>query len=154
MSGVSGDQDQGGSGMISKIVSMAGIAGKSVVVPMVQGYIRDEMLRILNQHDPEKLESYILVQYPLVQQDAPDNVKSGLQRVGPMYAEEIRQTVTPDNILSWMENPEEHVEAEEDDYENIRACAEIIKETPGGRQWLESQVLAVWVLCDVADTGA
>lgn len=146
-----GESPKGVDGMISKITSMAGVAGKTLVLPMVKEYIQTQVINVLNENGPEQLEQYILVQYPLVDNDLPDRVKQGMQRVGPKYSAEIRQHVTPDNVLEWLDNPEEIIDADEETYEQIRECKRIIEETPRGRQWLRSQVLAVWILCGVAD---
>jgi hypothetical protein len=149
MSGQAGDADGGGDGRIGQIASLAKFAGKSVVLPMLKGLIRDEVVKLLNENDPEELRNYITVQYPLVEQDLPPRVKQAMRKVGPRFADDIEEEVTTENILSWLEDPDEHVDMPDAEAEQVQACADIIRETPGGEEWLENQVRSVWQLCGV-----
>jgi len=153
MSGSADAGDDGEQSRLQRIIQMAKVAGASIVVPMVQSYIRDEVVSLVRNHDPEELREYILVQYPLVEEEVPENVETGLRQLGPQFSAEIQNYVTPENVLSWLDTPEEYIDADEEEYDRIKRCGEIIRETPRGTQWLEAQVLAVWALCGLTDGG-
>jgi hypothetical protein len=153
MSGSADAGDDGEQSRLQRIVQMAKVAGASIVVPMVQSYIRDEVVSLVRNHEPEELREYILVQYPLVEEEVPEGVKNGLRQLGPQFSQQIQSYVTPENVLTWLDNPEEHIDADDEEYDRIKRCGEIIRGTPRGEQWLQAQVLAVWALCGLTDGG-
>ena len=149
MSGETGDPEVG-SGFVQQILTVAETAGAQVAVPMLQSMVQKKVIRLLNEHDPEELQERIEVQYPLVQEDLDDNIKQALGRVGPQFEDQIKSTVNPEGVMYWMRNPEEYIDADDEEIEQIRECAEIIDETPGGDRWLMMQVITLWEIAGIA----
>lgn len=139
-----------GSGFVDQILTVAETAGASVAVPMLQSMVQKKVIRLLNDNGPEDLRELIEVQYPLVQEDLDENIKQALGRVGPKFEGQIKRTVNPEAVMHWMNNPDEYIEADEAEIEQIEACAEIIEETPGGDRWLMMQVITLWEIAEIA----
>jgi len=143
------DAENPDGGSVDKILSVAKVAGSTVVVPMVRGYVRTQTTEILSQNDPERLQGYIAVDYDLVYEEMPEHVRSGLETVGPRFADQIETVLTPDAVMEWLREPQQHLDVDESTAEDLRRCASIIENTPGGRAWLRSQVVAVYDVCDI-----
>lgn len=139
-----------GNGFVDQILTVAETAGASVAVPMLQSMVRKKVIRLLNDNGPEDLRELIEVQYPLVQEGLDENIKQALGRVGPKFEDQIKSTVNPEAVMYWMNNPDEYIEADEAEIEQIETCAEIIEETPGGDRWLMMQVITLWEIADIA----
>lgn len=131
---------------IQKIARVAKVAGKSVAGPMVENFVRSRVVDLLSQHDPETLRQYIHVNYPLVEEELPEGVKEALQNAGPQFEEEIKHFVRPEKVMEWMENPQEWLDPEEHPQAvaDVRECHDIIKNTPGGEEWIEELCLQFW----------
>lgn len=150
-----GDSALGGLLSPSKLGSLAmkaKVAGKQAVVPMLQEAIREEVVRLLNQHDPEKLRQYIDVGYPLVEKDLPDGYKNALGNLGPSFENQIMQMVNPETVMGWLDNPEEWMDEDTDPetIADVREVGRIIRTHPGGEEWLARQILAFYEVCNIA----
>lgn len=148
------DGSDGGSdwgGRVDQIGRMLKFGGKAVAGPMVKEFIRTRVVRILSQRDPSTLQNYILTDYALVENDTPPKVRNVLGNIGPQFSEEIQELVTPERVLGWLEEPEEWMDVAEhpERAADIRECYQIIKNTPGGEEWLEEQCIAVYEIAGV-----
>lgn len=151
MSGdVSGDGGVAGPS-INKVLSALKMGGKMVAGPMLQSMIREQVVVLLRKHDPEVLKRYITVNYPLVHEEMPQNYKNALANVGPQFEDEIQQMVRPQQIMAWLQNPDEWFDVDEhpEKAEDVKRCHEVITETPGGQQWLEEQCIAVYQIAGI-----
>jgi len=152
MSGHSGKEAESGwQDRISQITRMLKFGGKAVAGPMVRKFIRNRVVAILSEKEPQILQNYILTDYPLVENNTPQKVRNALGNIGPQFEEEIQQLVTPENVLDWLEYPEEWLDVSQNPQQaqDLRECHQIIKNTPGGVEWLEDQCLAVWQIAGV-----
>jgi hypothetical protein len=148
------DTDSGGTfgaGKLAKIVTTAKVAGKKAALPILKGAIRDEMVRLLNEEDPETLRQYIDVGYPMVRNDLPDGYKSALSSAGPQFEDDIIALVNPETIMGWLAAPEEWMgdDAGPEDIAQVRRVGEILQTHPGGEEWLSQQVLALYEVCNI-----
>lgn len=145
----SGGRDWGD--RIDQISRMLKFGGKAVAGPMVKEFVRNRVVRIFAETDPSTLQNYILTDYDLVKNDTPPKVRNVLGNIGPQFSEEIQQLVTPERVLGWLENPEEWMDVQQypDRAADIRECYQIIKNTPGGEEWLEEQCIAVYEIAGV-----
>lgn len=140
-----------------KLLNMASMFGKSAIIGQVQSMLIPKIVQIFSEHDHEDLKRMILTDYDLVKEHTPEGVRTALQNVGSspetrQYFETlVMETVTPENILLWLRNPEEWLDAEEaaEQREELRKCAEVIENTKGGPQWLEEQVLDVYRIANI-----
>lgn len=151
---MSGDAAAGGEGpgsKVDKILSTLKLGGKVVAGPMVQSMLREQVVVLLRQYEPDVLEQYIQVNYPLVQKELPQNYKNALANVGPQFAGEIQQMVRPAQVLDWLENPDGWLDVDEhpEKAEEVRECHRVITETPGGQEWLADQCVQIWKIADV-----
>lgn len=146
MIGGNGDDGSRLSNIVDRVAGTAKIAGKSMAVPAVKQYVREKAVEALRDNDPEDLERYITVNYPLIRNSLSDEVKQALGNACPQFEGVIKSTVTPDKVMYWLENPEEWMDedADEETLEEIRQAAQIIHETPGGERWLQNQVIDLW----------
>lgn len=153
------DDDSGGLGGLlspSKLASMAAQAklmGKQSVVPMIQRSVRDELVRLLNEHDPDELRKYIDVGYPMLREELPQGYKNAFSTLGPQFEDQIYQTVNPETVKSWLNNPDEWMgdDADAETVEEVREIGRILDEYPGGEQWLEQQLVDFYDLCDIIE---
>jgi len=150
MSGESG-QDLPDASRLEKLAGMAKGFGGLAATSAVQGIIREQVVALLNDHDPEELRQYIIVNYPLVREELPAEYKRVISNVGPSLAGQIEAAVTPEAIMTWLRDPEEWMDddAPEEHLDQIRECARIIEETPEGERWLQAQVVEIYGLAGV-----
>lgn len=141
---------------LKQLASTASALGKSAVMPALQSLLRREMVSILSEHDAEELERYIDVQYPLVENEIPEGYESALREVGPQFSETVAAMVTPEQVMAWLEEPEEWMDTDANAQEaaEARRCAEIIRTHPQGEPWLEAQVFYIYEITGVLDTPA
>lgn len=149
-----GSSDDGGSGRmpdLEQLASTAKMFGKAAVAPAIQNMLRKQVVKLLQSHDPEKLEEFILTQYPLVQEELPQQYKNVLANVGPQFDDTIQNIVRPENVMYWLKEPKEWMEDGTDieHLRQVRECHDIIQETPGGELWLQNQCLDVWKMAGV-----
>jgi len=133
----------------SRIATLAQTAGAAVAVPALKSYVQRQVIDLVNSEDPDQLRECIEEDYPLVKEGLGEGTRNALGSVGPQFEDQIKSTVNPEGILTWLENPEEYIDAGDDEYEQIRRCAEIIHETEGGRTWLTSQVIQLWKVAGI-----
>lgn len=148
------DGSDGGSELsdrVDQIGRMLKFGGKAVAAPMVKEFVRSRVVRILSDRDPSTLQNYILTDYDLVENDTPPKVRNVLGNIGPQFSEEIQELVTPDRVLGWLKEPEEWMDVGDHPQKaaDIRECYQIIKNTPGGEEWLEEQCIAVYEIAGV-----
>jgi len=146
MFGLGSDDEGGLSDVVSRVATTAKVAGKSMAVPAVKKFVREKAVAALNNHDPDELEGYILVDYPLIREELDPQTKEALGNACPQFAGAIQSEVTPENVMMWLRNPEEWMDDDtpEETLEEVRRVAEVIESTPGGQKWLEAQVLSLW----------
>lgn len=137
---------------LQRLASMAGTVGKAAVVPAVQDIVRDQVVDILQEQDPEKLQELIYVEYPLVRRQMPERYVNVLGQVGPQFEDEIRAMVHPSQVLKWLKHPDEWMDVEENPTTaaKIRKCHEVITETEGGEEWLAMQTYHLYQMAGVA----
>lgn len=134
---------------LASVLTTAKMLGSSAAGSMVKAQLREKVVSILSEHDPDELRRYILVQYPLVANDTPEQVRNVLSNTGPQFEEDIREHVTPEKIMYWLEHPEEWMDEDDDKHEEVRRCAEVIYSTRGGEQWLTQQVEDLYVIAGI-----
>jgi hypothetical protein len=141
---------------LGQLADMAGMLGKAAVLPTVQDLLREQLVSILQENDPEVLRNYIYVDYPLVREELPEKYQEVLSDLGPKFEDEIKAMVHPDNILSWLESPEAWMDVEENPElaEQVRECHRIIEETEGGREWLSMQTYHLYLIAGIADSAS
>lgn len=142
---------------LSSIVKTYVLQGKRAAVVETQRHLIPHILKVFAEHDEETVYKFIVTDYPLVEERLPDSVKNALHNLAqngqlrPVYQGWVMEYVTPENILTWMRNPDEWLDAEdaEDQRMNLRLCAATIEETEGGRAWLEEQVMEIYHYADI-----
>lgn len=137
---------------LQRTLEKVSMFGQTAAVTAAQQFLMPYILRVFADHDEGDLRRMILSNYPLVEKQTPPGVKRALENLGSnprlrqQYEESVVQMVQPGNILTWMRTPEDWLDIEEADEqrERLKACADVIEETPGGQAWLEAQVLQVY----------
>lgn len=131
---------------VGRVMNALKLGGKIAARPMVESMLREKVVFLLRKHDPDKIEQFIQVNYPLVAKQMPQNYKNAIANAGPHFEEEIQQYARPDQVLHWLEHPEEWMDVDEHSQKaaDVRECYRIITTTPGGRDWLERQCIEVW----------
>lgn len=137
---------------LQKLAQTASLLGKSTVIQQVQQMLMPHILAIFSEHDHGELEKMIQTNYRLVDNHTPPGIKNALQNLGsnPELREQwegvVLTYVTPENIKQWLRNPEEWLDADEAERQRaeLRRCADVIEETPGGEEWLQSQVMDLY----------
>lgn len=131
--------------------------GRDAGMVAAQQLILPRVLEVFGEHDHEELKRMILANYDLVQNDTPPEVRSVLENIGSnpelreQWAGIITTTVTPENVLNWLHNADEHLDDDVDE-ERIREmeyCAIVIEDTSGGRQWLERQLYDLYAIAGI-----
>lgn len=143
---------ENGESRLQSIASMAKLLGKDVGVTMAQKWLMPKILQIFTEHDHQELRRYILSNYDLVENETPPGIKRALRNLGndpqlrSQYEQVVMTYVTPDNVIHWLEHPEEWLEDEDADEQRVelKACAETIKTTAGGELWLQRQILQIY----------
>jgi len=138
---------------IASLAARAKLVGKSAVAPTIQTLLRDEVVRLLREHDPEELERYMDVQYSLVHNELPEGYQSALATIGPTFSDQIQQIVTPQQIQAWLEHPEEWMDVEENPERvaDVREVARLIRTHPDGQQYLQAECLSMYDICGILD---
>lgn len=140
-----------------RLLEMATLLGKSKIISQVQSMLVPKVVEIFSEHDNEDLRRMILTDYDLVKNHTPPGIKQTLQNVGSsretrQYFEAmVMESITPENIIKWLRNPEEWLDADEaaEQREELRQCADVIENTQGGMEWLERQVLDVYRMANI-----
>lgn len=140
-----------------QILSTATLLGESFVIRQVQSMLIPHVVDIFAEHDHEDLKRMIVTDYDLVENQAPEGVKNTLRNLGSspetrqLFENLVLDSITPENILDWLRNPEEWLDedGDEEQRERLRKCAEVIEETPGGYEWLEEQVIEVYRIANI-----
>lgn len=131
--------------------------GRSFAVTQVQSMVMPHVMEVFTEYDEGTVRRMIVTDYDLVKEQTPPGVKRTLHNLGtnPEIREEfegvVLNTITPENILVWLKNPDDWLEEEEADVqrERMQRCAEVIEETEGGMAWLERQVLELYQLAQL-----
>jgi hypothetical protein len=131
---------------LTKTLSAGATAGAASIV---KNAIKQKTVETLTDHGHEELERYITVRYPLVQEELPDRVKQLLGQYGPQHQDMILAYISPEKVLYWMENPDWVPEDETDVRDELQACADTIRSTPGGEEWLNQQVLHLYQIANI-----
>lgn len=142
---------------VKEYLSTLSTLGRSAAIQQVQSILIPHVLNIFGEHDHTMLRNMIYTDYDLVQEETPEGIKRALQNLGsdPQFRAQFEglvvQTLTPENILEWLDNPEEWLDEDgaEDQREELQKCAQVIRETPGGLQWLEKQVWDLYRLGNI-----
>lgn len=136
---------------LGKLKAMASGLGKAAVLPAVKNILRNQIVTILQDEDPDQLRKYIYVDYPLVRNKLPPKYVDVLQNLGPQYEDEIKAMVHPEQILLWLDNPEEWMDVEQNPQAaaKVKKCAEIIRETDGGEEWLAQQTIHLYQIAGI-----
>lgn len=137
---------------VGKIAKVALFEGQAAAVTEAQRHLIPHILDIFTDHDHEEVYRFIITDYPLVREETPEPVKNALHNLSQngmlrdRYHHAVLNTVTPENVLEWLNNPGEWLDEEDADEVRIELemCAVIIEETPGGREWLERQVFQIY----------
>lgn len=138
---------------VMSVVAQAKIAGKKSAIPVIQRMLRDEIVRLLREHDTDELEKFIDVSYPMVRKELPDGYRNALRAAGPVFGEEIQQSLNPQTVFLWLEEPEEWIDPEEhpDVIQEIREINQTIRSHPDGEEYVAQQILAVYVICGLLE---
>lgn len=126
--------------MLEKTEGLAKVFGEDWLASKLQRFFALLTVRVFSNHGPADLKGAILRDYPLVEEVMPPAVKNALPRVAPRFEETIRAELSPDQVMEWLEDPDWSDELDDDEQERLQACATVIRETPGGTEWLVSQV--------------
>lgn len=143
-----------GSGLderLRNLAQMGKLVGESTIITHVQNALLPHIISIFTEHGADDLERMIITDYALVEKEAPEGIKRTIRNLGSnpkarrYYEELVVEYVRPENILEWMRNPEEWLDVEEADQQRaeLKRCADVLEETPGGQEWLAAQV---WTL--------
>lgn len=149
------DQSDEGSALsaskLAELATKAKLAGKQAAIPVLQDVIRDEVVRLLREHDPARLRGFMDVEYRLVHEELPEGYRNALGSVGPQFEEQLLQVVTPEQIMAWLEHPEEWMgdDVDAETKGEVRRVARIIRDHPGGERWMEEQVLDFYAICNI-----
>lgn len=142
---------------IQKLVGMAKTLGKGTLLTQVQSMLIPHVMEVFSRYNHTQLRAAILDDYPLVATHTPEGVRNALSNVGSdpetrqMFQSLMVEAITPENILTWMEHPEEWLDAEEaeEQREELQKCAEVIRETSGGEEWLYRQVYEIYRMAGI-----
>lgn len=142
---------------ITKVVKTFLLQGKAAARKEVQRQLIPHILEIFAEYDEETVYKFIVTDYPLVEERTPDEIRNALRnmakndRLRPMYHQWMLNAVTPENILYWLRHPDEWLDEDEADEQrkSLRETAAIIEDTPGGYEWLEAQVWAIYAFAEV-----
>ena len=140
-----------------EMLSTLSTFGKAAAIQQVQSMLIPHVLNIFAEHDHTVLRKMIYADYDLVREEMPPGLKQALQNIGsdPEFRQQyeglVLQTLTPENILEWLDEPEEWLDPEEaaEQIAEIKRCADTIRETPGGQEWLERQVWDLYRLGNI-----
>lgn len=139
------------------VLTLLTTLGDAKAISTIQSMLLPHVMRIFTHHDHTELQHMILTDYDLVRKQTPEGVKNVLENVDPgpdlreQWEETIVTNVTPENIVKWLRNPEEWLDDEDAEVQRaeLRKCAEVIEETPGGEAWLEAQVLDLYEMAGI-----
>lgn len=137
---------------IGQIAKVAMFEGKAAAITEAQRHLVPHILDIFTDHDHEEVYRFIITDYPLVREETPEPVKNALHNLSQngmlrdRYHHAVLSTVTPENVLTWLRNPDEWLDAADADEVRVELemCAAAIEETPGGQAWLEKQVYEIY----------
>lgn len=131
------------SNRLSSLVEQSKFFTKQMGVSVGMRMLYPHVLGIFAEYDADEVENFIRVDYRLVRNHCPRGLRNALGKLGPAWSETIMQLVTPENILLRLEDPEDWADddATEAQLDEMRQAAAIIRRTPGGREWLEREVL-------------
>jgi hypothetical protein len=142
---------------VKKLVSMAKTLGRGAVVGQIQSMLVPHVMEVFSKHGHGELRAAILQDYPLVRKHTPRGVRNALANIGgdpetrQVFQGFIVDTITPENVITWMENPDEWLEAAEaeEQRENLQQCADVLRETKGGEEWLNRQIWEIYRMAGI-----
>lgn len=136
---------------LQSLLEQSKLVSKQMGVSMAASMLYPHVLSIFTTYDADQVAKFIRVDYRLVENHAPQGLKNALRKLGPTWSETIMQLVTPENILTRLETPEEWVDddAGREEIREMQRAAEIIRTTPGGMQWLEREVLDLYRIAGI-----
>lgn len=135
--------------MLEKAEGLAKVFGEDWLASKLQRFFALLTVRVFSNHGPADLKGAILRDYPLVEEVMPPAVKNALPNVAPRFEETIRAELSPDQVMEWLEDPDWSDELDDGEQERLQACANVIRETPGGTEWLVDQVDYIRGLCEL-----
>lgn len=142
---------------LKQLLTVAKTFGKSAVMGQIRSMLIPHVMEVFSKHGHSELRAAILQDYPLVENHTPDGVRNALHNVGSdpemreMFHGLIVEAITPANIIAWMENPEEWLDRREaeEQREELQKCADVIRETSGGEEWLARQVYEIYRMAGI-----
>lgn len=142
---------------VRRLLSIAKTVGRGAVIKQVQAMLIPHVMKIFGEHDHGELRAMILQDYQLVEEHTPENVQKALENVGSdpemrrQFQGLIVESITPENIIKWLDNPEQWLtdDQAEEQREKLRKCAEVIRETQGGKEWLSRQVYEIYRMAGI-----
>lgn len=147
------DDSDSGRDSLGDLARLAAVIGLNVVEEPVKNYLREKAVALVADHDPNDLHNMISLDVNIVEKHIPPAVRGTLKKYGEDLEPHIRDYVTADQILRWLEDPEEWLpeDADDDVVEEIRAAYEVIEGHKEGRRWLEEQVQTVYRIAQLTD---
>lgn len=142
---------------IKKVLDTASFFGKGMAIQQAQTMLMPQILKIFSKHGHDDLQRMIVTGYPLVEEKTPLPIRNALDNLGsnPDTREQwegvVLEYVTPENIVTWLRNPGEWLDEEEAEQqrEELKRCAQVIEETEGGTEWLETQVMDIYRMAHI-----
>lgn len=105
---------------------------------ILKQFMRRAAADILNQGSAEDLREYIDQDYPLIENELPQEAESALRDIGPRYEDKVLELLTPEEVMGWLATPDwvdsPHTRRE------LQRCHEVIKGHPDGEDWLIDQI--------------
>lgn len=136
---------------LSSLVEQSKFFTRQMGVSMGARMLYPHVIGIFSKYDADEVENFIRVDYRLVENHCPRGLRNALRRLGPQWSDTIMQLVTPEMILQRLAEPEEWTgdDVDEDQLREMQAAAAIIRETSGGRKWLEREVLDLYRIAGI-----
>lgn len=134
------------------------VFGQGFAIKQAQSMLLPHIMEVFSEHDHGDLRAMIYQDYPLVENHTPEGVRSALGKIGSdedvqqQYQSIVVQTITPENVIRWLENPEEWLDEHEADEqrEELQKCAEVLRETSKGEEWLAEQIYAIYRMAGIS----
>lgn len=134
-------------GWLSKAEGLATVLGEDWLAAKIQRFFALLTVRVFTERGPADLKGAILKDYSLVREVTPPAVKSTLPNVAPKFEDAIREQLSPDQVMEWLEDPDWSDELSDEEAERLQECADIIQEVPGGTKWLVDQIDDLHEMC-------
>lgn len=121
--------------------------GDGFIGRMVENKLKSVVVEVFGDYDADDLQKYILAETPIVETELEEKHKEKLRRAADSNEDLIREHLHPPLVWDWLSNPEwapsSTIERE------LNECADTIRSTPGGKEWLCEQVYTVWDIAGV-----